>query len=144
MGRVLRHRLRVLTRPRRYQLTEVSARIFPFGASIEHRYLRRTGRRVYRHGPAPISHCFFFPRHLDHKKPYHTARRIRSLGLTPKLIPPPLNIIHTIKNDNTIPRQHALCPRIRNTPCLLLRSCMVIYRPGMRSIVRRDDVYFVP
>lgn len=74
---------------------------------------------------------------------YHTTCRVRCLRLTPQLIPPTLDIVHAIEDHDVVSREHPLRARIGNSASFFLCARMVVYRPWMRAIVRRDNMDFI-
>jgi hypothetical protein len=66
---------------------------------------------------------------------YHTTSRPNSFAFTPELIPPPLDVVHAINDDNGIPSEGPFDPRKNHPSRLLLRSSIVIHRPRMGGIV---------
>ena len=97
---------------------------------------RCTGRRVSRREPiADLSAigcrnslCMF-------SIPYHTACRLRSFRLTPQLVPPSFDIVHSVEDDDAVPLEHTLGSRVGDATRLLLGAGMVVDNPGMGRIV---------
>lgn len=66
---------------------------------------------------------------------YHTTCGAGSLGLTPQLIPPALDVVHPVKDDDAVAGQDALCPGVCDAAGFFLRAGMVIDGAWMRSIM---------
>jgi hypothetical protein len=66
---------------------------------------------------------------------YHTAGGIGSFGLTPQLIPPSLDVVHPVEDDDAVACQDALCPGVCDAAGFFLGAGMVIDCAWMRSIM---------
>lgn len=62
---------------------------------------------------------------------YHTACRLRSFRLTPQLVPPSLDIVHSVQDDDAVPLEHTLGSGVGDAARLLLSAGMVVDNPGM-------------
>ena len=74
-------------------------------------------------------------------KAYHTAGCIGSLGLAPQLIPPALDVVHPVQDDDAVAGQDALCPGVRDAAGFFLGAGMVIDVARMRSVMRGNDLH---
>lgn len=62
---------------------------------------------------------------------YHTTCRLRSFSLTPQLVPPSLDIVHSVQDDDAVPLEHTLGSGVGDAARLLLGAGMVVDNPGM-------------
>jgi hypothetical protein len=75
---------------------------------------------------------------------YHTAGRLRCFCLTPQLVPPSLDVVHSVEDHNAVPLEHALGSRISDTARFFFCARMVIYYAWVGGIMRGDNVDLVP
>lgn len=74
---------------------------------------------------------------------HNTARRRRRFRLAPKLIPPPLDIIHPVDNDDRVAAQRAAHAPIHNCTGFFLGARIVVDAAGIGAGVRGDYRDFV-
>lgn len=94
---------------------------------------RRTDRRVSRREPiADLSAIGCRKQFIVYVLiSYHTACRLRSFRLTPQLVPPSFDIVHSVEYDDAVPLEHTLSSGVGDGARLLLGAGMVVDNPGV-------------